>query len=610
MSVFDDIKARLDIVDVVSGYVTLQKAGRSFKAPCPFHNERTPSFIVNPDRQTWHCFGACSTGGDVIGFVMKADNLEIGDALRTLAQKAGVELTPQNKENSDKRNALHQVNQLAASFYQEQLKAPKGKKARAYVEKRGLNAEAIEKFQIGYSLEDWDGLKTYLTNMGIPEDQAVEAGLVYRNEEDRTWDFFRGRLMFPIHDKQGRVAGFGGRSMDSEEERSSSENYNPKYLNTSATAIFDKRRTLYALHLANDSIKEKNIGIVVEGYMDVIAAHQHGYTNVVASMGTALTEDQVNQLKSSATNFVLAMDPDVAGQEATLRSLEASWKVIGNQMAASRNSSVGVLYQRDPIILKIAALPDGKDPDELIRHDPKEWERLTENAVPLMDYLIPAIAARFDISTGQGKTQVVETVFPLIAASDNTFDQELYIEKLADTLGVTVEAVKASLPRAEQRGGQGRRSQRPKQEVSGATLTSNPEGALEDYTLSLLLTKPELKDLILDFAPEHFHKSEDREVFTQWLTCSTIDDLRVSLDESLHSHLDGLLAREMAPIDRVEAEKALAQCCRRMEIRHQKEQLEVLTTSEDNSVPPPREREEDVVTVNARLKELFVQTNR
>jgi DNA primase len=601
VSVVDDIKARLDIVDVVSGYVSLQKAGRSFKAVCPFHTEKTPSFIVNPERQSWHCFGACATGGDAFSYVMKAENLDFGDALRMLAQKTGIELAPVNRQESDRRDTLHKVNQLAARFYQDMLASPQGRNAMKYLEERGVSAGAIEKFQLGLSPDGRDGLKSYLLNMGVSENDAGASGLIYRREDGKTWDFFRGRLMFPISDRQGRVAGFGARSLDGS---------NPKYINTSATPIFDKRSTLYALHLAHESIRSKNTGVVVEGYMDVIAAHQHGYSNVVASMGTALTEDQVLQLKSLATNFVLALDPDTAGQEATLRSLEASWKVIGQQTGRSR--SAGALYQRDPLVLKIAALPDGRDPDELIRHDSGEWERLTENAVPLMEYLIPAIASRFDISTGQGKSQVVETVFPLIAAAENVFDQDRYLNRLAETLGVSTEALKASLPRPGRRSfrrqEQGRTKQTP--EIAASALTSNPEAVIEDYILALLLSRPELKESAAGFSPEHFHKSEDRELFTRWLTCNTIDDLRGSLDESLHPHLKYLTEKELASTDRYESEKALNQCLQRLERRHLQELQEVLLVSEDRSIPPPRELEGEIATVNARIRELFAQPNR
>ena len=411
MTVVDDIRARLDIVDVVSAYVALQKSGRSFKAPCPFHTERTPSFIVNPERQSWHCFGACSTGGDAFSFVMRHQNLEFGEALRILAQKAGVELSQASKQDSDKRSKLHAVNRLAASWYQERLRSPEGAAAMDYLKRRGVNPEMIDTFQLGYSPDSWDALKTYLKNMGAPEADAVESGLIYRNDEGRTWDFFRDRLMFPIHDSQGNVIGFGGRQLT--EPAPDAPGYNPKYINTAATPIFDKRSSLYGIHRAHSAIRESNTGIIVEGYMDVIAAHQYGYTNVVASMGTALTENQVSQLKSLATNFILALDPDTAGQEATLRSLEASWKVfqrLASYLTPSGNSLPSHLS--DPVVLKVAALPEGKDPDELIRHDSDEWERLTKNAPPLMSYLIPAIASRFDIGTGQGKTQVVEAVYP------------------------------------------------------------------------------------------------------------------------------------------------------------------------------------------------------
>lgn len=601
MTVVDDVKARLDIVDVVSGYVELKKAGRNFKANCPFHTERTPSFVVNAERQSWRCFGACATGGDAFTFVMRKEGLEFGDTLRLLAQKVGVELTPQSKGESDRRDALWRINQLAATFYQEQLAGKQGAEARDYLKGRGVDKPTAENFQLGFSPNDWDGLKNYLKLLDASEEEAVQAGLIYRNEEGRTWDFFRGRLMFPIHDRQGKVAGFGARLMDSTPVKEDS--YNPKYINTSATPIFDKRNTLYAMHLAQSDIREKDTGIIVEGYMDVIAAHQHGYTNVVASMGTALTENQVAMLKSLATNFVLALDPDVAGQEATLRSLESSWKVLGGQMAAARNRSVGVLYQREAVSLKIAALPDGRDPDELIRHDPKEWERITDEAEPLMDYLIPAIASRFDTSSGQGKTQVVETVFPLIAAQ-NSLDQDRYLRKLADAIGVTPEALKASLPRpqATSRRRPNAAPPRNEAEISTTTLNASPEAALEDYTMALLMTRPEFKEMMAEFSPEYFRSAEHREILARWLVTSDIDELQVSLDETLHARLQSLMAQELVPGDYRASERALDQCLRRLRQRHLKELQETLLDTSDPSTPPSRDLEQEIASVNAAIK--------
>ena len=608
MTVVDDIRARLDIVDVVSGYVALQKSGRSFKAPCPFHTERTPSFIVNPERQSWHCFGACSTGGDAFSFVMRHQNLEFGEALRILAQKAGVELSQASKQDSDKRSKLHAVNRLAASWYQERLKSSEGAAAMDYLKRRGVNPEMIDTFQLGYSPESWDALKTYLKNMGAPEADAVESGLIYRNDESgRTWDFFRDRLMFPIHDRQGNVIGFGGRQLT--EPAPDAPGYNPKYINTAATPIFDKRSSLYGIHRAHSAIRESNTGIIVEGYMDAIAAHQYGYTNVVASMGTALTENQVSQLKSLATNFILALDPDTAGQEATLRSLEASWKVIGDQ-SASRGRSQGILYQRDPITLSIAALPEGKDPDELIRHDPTEWERLTKNAPPLMSYLIPAIASRFDTSTGQGKSQVVEAIFPLIAATQNSFDQQRYLQDLADALEVTPDAIQvavrelsAASRRHQRRQPRGSDTQSAaQQQVVSSALNSNREQVREDYLLRLLLNRPHLRHNLDEFSPEYLSSSANREIFARWLECLDLEELQTSLDEPLLAHLQSLNAVDIVPIDTLESERALNQCMQQLKRRHLLELQQTLLETIDNATPPPRELAAQISTLNEGIR--------
>ena len=608
MTLVDDIRARLDIVDVVSGYIALQKAGRSFKAPCPFHTERTPSFIVNPERQSWHCFGACSTGGDAFSFVMRHQNIEFGEAMRILAQKAGVELSQAGRQNSDRRDKLHAVNRLAATWYQERLKSPEGKAAFNYLKERGVSPEMIDAFQLGYSPDSWEALKTYLTRMGAPESDAVEAGLLYRRDDDgRTWDFFRDRLMFPIHDRQGNVIGFGGRQLT--EPAPDAPGYNPKYINTSATPIFDKRSSLYGIHRANSAIRESNTGIIVEGYMDVIAAHQHGHSNVVASMGTALTENQVSQLKSLATNFVLALDPDTAGQEATLRSLEASWKVIGLQ-SASRGRSQGVLYQREPITLSIAALPQGKDPDELIRHDPAEWERLTGEAPPLMSYLIPAIASRFDTGTGHGKTQVVEAIYPLIAATENPFDRQRFEQDLANTLDVTVEQLRAARPRTTAPPRASRRRQYAAQnaqhtgsrQVTESALNSSREFARENYMIRLLIDRPHLQTLLDDFSSDYFRNTANREVFARWMECGDLDKLEESLDDPLREHLHALLALESPDMDSIESEQALNQCMRLLAKQHISQNRGARMETQHPAKPISRDLLEELTNLDQGIK--------
>ncbi len=589
----------MDIVDVVSSYVPLQKSGQRFKALCPFHTEKTPSFVVSPERQSWRCFGACATGGDAFAFVMRQENIEFSEAMRLLAQKAGIELSPQSQQQRDQNAALLTANRLAADFYHEKLKSPEGAAALQYLRRRGVDDAAIQAFQLGYSPNRWDGLRNYFASIDLPAADAVASGLIHRNDNGRTWDFFRDRLMFPIHDRKGDVIGFGGRQMD--DAQPNPEVYNPKYINTASTPVFDKRSVLYGLHLAHSSIRDANTGIVVEGYMDVIAAHQHGYRNVVASMGTTLTENQVALLKSLANKFVLALDPDTAGQEATLRSLEASWKVIGEQSTTRR--SLGVLHRRDNITLNIATLPQGKDPDELIRHDAAEWERLTQNAQPLMSYIIPAIAARFDITTGQGKSQVVDAVFPLIAATQNPFDQQRYTQDLANALGITLDELKAGLPRRTRRQrAQPPRPAAPRSEPDATAFTGNRDDVRENYLLTLLLNRPQLRERITHFSPECFRNSANREVFNRWMACTAIDDLEASIDEPLNAHLQSLASKPLVPMDTIESEWALDECIRILEYRHLVEQEQELLSTDDAATPPARELAPQVAQLNARIR--------
>ena len=598
MSVVDDIKARLDIVETVSAYVALRKSGRYLKAACPFHSEKTPSFIVSPERQSWRCFGACATGGDVFSFVMRMERLDFAGALRLLAQKTGISISQGG--GADHHEELYRINQIAARFFRDTLRSRHGETAMGYLRQRGVDESAMSSFELGLSPPGREALKSHLLAIGLREDEAVEAGLLHRREDGSSRDFFGSRLMFPIHDSRGRIAGFGARALD---------NSTPKYLNTPRTPVFDKRSILYGLHMAKESIRAQGVGIVVEGYMDVIAAHQHGYPNVVASMGTALTDQQVSLLKGLATDFVLALDPDTAGQEATLRSLESSWRVFERHAVDTRPRPVGALYQREPLTLKIAALPAGRDPDKLIREDAEEWEGLIREAVPLMDYLIPAVASRFDLKTARGKAQVVETLAPIIASAD-FFEQQPYLVELARALDVSEQALKASigglLQRAPRRNDRRSYSDSAIQ-VNESPLASKPEDSIEQHALALLLKWPELKERVREFAPEFFHNSKAREVFTHWLSRSTIDDLREGLDESLHEHLTYLTHKDLVPADRRQSEAALAQCLQRLERRHLRELQEGLLASEDTGAPPPREMEGPVSDVNAKLKQSFSQ---
>jgi DNA primase len=599
MSVVEDIKARLDIVDVVSGYIPLQRAGRNFKARCPFHAEKTPSFVVNTERQSWHCFGACSTGGDAFSFVMRQEKLDFGEALRTLAQKTGVELGQRGER--DRGDVLFRVNQEAARFYQETLRAQEGRVALDYLTERGVDYKTASDFQLGASPRGRDGLKSHLTSLGFEIEDAVKAGLLRRNEDGTIRDFFWGRLMFPIHDRRGRVTGFGGRSLDGSD---------PKYINTAATSVFDKRTILYGLHRAIDAIREQDTAIIVEGYMDVIAAHQFSHANVVASMGTALTERQVGLIRSAAGTFVLALDPDTAGQEATLRSLESAWQAMDRVQVAQSRRSVGALYQTQRLDLRIAALPAGLDPDKLIREDAAEWARIVGDAVPYMDFYIPAKARQFDLATTQGKSDAAEAILSGFTSTINPFEQERLFRMLARVLDVAEADLRASIGTFRPSGPSQRMREtadRRRGEAGPALspLIGDRRDTLEEFILGMVVDRTELWELATHLDPDYFRRIENREVFTCLQDCSTIEELRERLDDSLRDHLDYLAQIDLEPIDRPSAQAALEQSARRLEQRHLQEIQEGLLASDDESLPPSRDLEEQIIGVNARLKELF-----
>ena len=593
MTVVDDVKDRLDVVDVISGYVPLKKTGRTFKATCPFHTEKTPSFVVDPQRQSWRCFGACATGGDAFSFVMRRDGLSFGDALRVLAEKAGVEMRP--REQAERTDVLLRANNEAASFYRKALASPEGEKARLYLQERGIDDAAAEAFDLGLSPRAGSALRGHLSSLGHDVEHAVDAGLLRRFEDGNLRDFFRGRLMFPIHDRRGRVAGFGARTLDGSD---------PKYINTPSTRVFDKRATLYGLHLAAPAIREKDEAVVVEGYMDTIAAHQHGYANVVASMGTALTEQQVAQLRTLASGCILALDPDQAGQEATLRSLESSWRIVDLQRARAQAPADGT-YRRKSLNLRIASLPAGRDPDALIREEPAAWERVVADAVPFMQFYIRAMVARYDVNTNEGKQDAVTALSPAISATSNAFEQDEYIDMLANILGVDRRLLETSISRRQTTAR--RRDERRRGRQEEPTVLSDRRDHLEDYTLALLLQYPDLRERDGHLESDYFRRTENRELFTCLLSSITMEDVRDQLDETLHDHLDGLSALELSPTEPWPFEEAFGQAARRLQQRHLKGLQDRLGSTEDKSVPPDRELEGPISEVNAMLRDSFAR---
>ena len=603
MALSDEVKERLDIVDVVGQYVpSLQKAGRNFKALCPFHTEKTPSFVIFPERQSWRCFGACASGGDVFTFVMRVEQLGFSDALKQLAQRAGV--TIPERQVRQEHQTLYRIMEAAAVFFQELLQSKRGEAARAYLEQRGVDREAMDRFQLGLSPGSGIQLLEHLSALGYPQDQAVAAGLATRQDDGPPRDMFRGRLMIPIHDDRANLVGFGGRSLDGLE---------PKSLNSPRTAAFDKSRILYGFHHAKEHIKKQREGVVVEGYMDVIAAHQRGFENVVASMGTAVTEAQVRLLLGVGRQFVLALDPDAAGQEATFRSLEGSWQRFQQRAAVTRRGVT--LYERPfEVTLRVAILPEGRDPDQVVRDDPAEWERFIHEAQPLPEYLLAKAPAWWDLATSQGKAQANDRLYPFFDSMANKFDRERYIRLLAELLDSTPETLAASIRKPRQRPTQGR-TEPETHSASAVPFERERRDPLEEHALALLLQWPELKEAARELAPEAMIRLENREVFAHWLECSTIDVLVQSVDEELQERVNALLSLALPPMDTRQREQAIRECVYRLEERRLRElkaeEALLLTHATQSALEEPEEQgelavvEQRAMDTNERLRRLF-----
>ncbi|NLY75847.1 MAG: DNA primase [Firmicutes bacterium] len=416
--IIQEIKAKNDIVSVISEYVSLKRSGRSFVGLCPFHNEKTPSFNVNQDKQFFYCFG-CGVGGDVFSFMMKIENLEFKDAAKRLAERAGVdwpEFTAGSEANR-RKEVYFKINHLAAALYSQYLlKTDAGNIARNYLTKRGIRSELWQKFQLGYAPPSWDTLTDTIRKKGLPLQPAEELGLVVMGSNGY-YDRFRNRIIFPITDSQGRIVGFGGRLIEAGE---------PKYLNSPENILFHKGKFLYGLSVAKDSIRRAKKGIIVEGYLDVIQAHQAGFTNTVASLGTALTREQARLFKRFAPEVILAYDADTAGQNATLRGMD--------------------ILDYAGLTVRVLKLPPGYDPDSFIKDNGgTEFKKRLDNAQGLIDFKISSILSKYDLSAFQGKKSAVEEILPVLSAIDNDVVREHYLRMIVRETGFSENAVQTEL---------------------------------------------------------------------------------------------------------------------------------------------------------------------
>jgi len=504
MATVDEVKQALSIEAVIAEYVpTLKRAGATYKACCPFHSEKSPSFVVSPDRQSFKCFG-CGAGGDVISFVEKIENVDFREAVRKLAEKAGLSASfdPVPQEDPEVEG-IYAVNLAAVLYYQSQLRSHSGSQALEYVRGRGLTDETIARFALGYAPLGWDNLISYLTGpqRGFSTDLLKAAGLVTVRDDGGVYDRFRQRLMFPIRDAKGRVAGFGARALDGAQ---------PKYLNTAQTRVFDKGSMFYCQDVAGEHTRKSGRIVIVEGYMDALGAHQAGFGDVVASMGTSLTDKQMRTLYRAGRKIVLALDADAAGNRAVHRTIQLAYQVFERQLVplhttrAPTERATGRYARRVDMKLFVAALPEGQDPDELILKDPGMWKRLVDDALPIVEFYFHMVTS--DLSQSLDfKQEAAERLIPVIAEITDPVERDHYINKFAQLTHSTERVVSSMVTQYQQRLDSERRAQ-PATSVRGVDEGERPAPAVphrhaiqtqldpvrtvQRYLLSLLVRYP------------------------------------------------------------------------------------------------------------------------
>ncbi len=469
-SVIETIKTRVDVVDEIGLVVSLHKSGKALKGLCPFHNERTPSFYVFPDTQTWRCFG-CNEGGDVFTFVEKQQNVDFRDALSYLAEKAGVALedtgrdAEQEREASALKERLRKMNEDAQLwFHQVLLRSKEASEARAYVQSRGISPDSVLSFGLGYAPAHGDGLTRYLLTQGYTEREIVNGGLARERDEGiggsgGIYDYFRNRLIFPIRDARGRVIGFGGRAAGAEQ---------PKYLNSPQTPVFEKNSVLFALDMARDAIKQAQQVIIVEGYVDAVIAHQYGTRQTVACIGSAITEKHIQQLKKLTRQITLALDPDAAGESATEHGIQEALKnmdrtvvpvpvAVANTQGSNgkgkgrRNEPRSIIRLEEQVDAEITVLrlPVGQDPDEVIINNLALWSYAVAHPLPLIDYYFEVKITGLDLRQPHDQAEAAKRLLPIIGTIADRVKRDAYMRKLASLINIDERSLYAELQRGQ-----------------------------------------------------------------------------------------------------------------------------------------------------------------
>jgi len=572
----ETVRERVDIVELIGEQVRLLKAGRTFKALCPFHSEKTPSFVVNPERQTWKCFGQCADGGDVFKFVMKRDGVDFVTALRALAERAGVTLgRGPDPEAQAAHERLFAANEAAIAFFQQALRGSSaGAEAREYVARRGFDEATIAAFELGFAPEGWDNLRGYLLGKDFREEELIQAGLLTTGESGTPYDRFRRRLIFPIRDERGRAVGFGGRALDDAK---------PKYLNTPQTPLFDKGGLLFALDRAREAIREAGEAVVVEGYVDAITAHQFGYRNVVATLGTALTPRHIQLLRRLTRRVTLAMDADAAGIEAAMRGEEVAREATGDGERADDIVRWDGLVQhqaRSPVEVRVFTVPSGKDPDEAIRETPEGWTAWVGGAVSPFDFRLRQELARTNMADPRARVELADRLLPLLLKIDDPALQAAYLSRLAQEASVPEQTLALHLRELTPRKDRGQRivtrervSSAPPVEEESAPPAGRPD-PVETFALALLLQFPELRQSGETLEPGLFQQSVHRGLFELWREAPDLPDAAVPYE--LRPTLEELRQQNLAAFTPLNAVPALADATAKLRHRALIEQKRLL----------------------------------
>ena len=572
-----EVKSKLGVVDVVGETVQLKKAGSTFKGLCPFHGEKTPSFTVTPARESWKCFG-CGEGGDIFSFVMKRDSLSFPEALKVLAAKAGVEIDERTTREDARKARLRDVMESTIAFYHAVLTGSKtGQPALDYLRDRGFTDATIATYQLGYAPGGWDTLaRTLAAKRQVRPDELVEAGLAQPRQSARggVYDRFRERVIFPIRDASGSPVGLGGRILGNATD--DGKDHGPKYLNSPATPIFDKSRTLYLIDRAKGAIRKNGQAVIVEGYTDALMAHQAGFDNVVASLGTALTPGQVALLTRYATKIALAYDVDAAGEKAGTFGAQALESLIGQLAVAD----TGVELDE----VRVVRLPDGKDPDEVVRETPDRWREEVRTAQPIVDYLIDQHARAFDLKTPGGKTRFVNAIVPTLRAIPNPVMRDAYLQTIHRVSGVEERTVLEVLhQRPEAVAVQGRITADAVIGAADALPVDRILAAItpvEEELLRLILLVPDQQLRASDeIGPDQLPSTPARELFRAIVVQRAPNDeginapfsmsaLMAGLDDEIRALAQAILARPSPDLARISAERiayAVDRCLLRLE---------------------------------------------